>query len=507
MHLGGALIMRRMDENRRRFLKGAALGVVVGAVGSSVPLTALTGRQEIYWKIPERWDRETDVAVLGFGAAGASAAIEAASNRANVLVLDKAATPGATTFMSGGNFVALNARIQREKGLDQDVQAYYNHVKEEMERVHWAQLFPEERDMKYIARSGEELADWLELMGVSFSRVTGTSLAVEGGGPKLMGLLQKAAAEKGAVIESETAATQLIARPDSGTVLGVVGTQNGTKLFIKARRGVVITTGGFSVNKEMLKQHNPVGYASVPTTAETNTGDGIAMVQALGGATSAMHVASGPPAILQAGSRMQYFGMRTSSIYVNERGNRFCDESGPAEEQNDLIFGQTGSHAWLLTDSAQLAKSKGRGIHSSFSDDLEREVSLGKVKKGTLDSLATQLLVGRENLLVTINRWNEWAKNGKQDRDFGRPDSPTFSFVALEGPTYYGVEIVPGISETLGGVIANGDSAVIDVEGKLIPKLYAAGDVVAEGLISTLGEAMFFGKMAGRKAAEEAPWS
>ncbi|MFQ5870718.1 MAG: FAD-dependent oxidoreductase [Candidatus Geothermarchaeales archaeon] len=492
---------------RRDFLKGVAAGAAVGIVGGGLAGYSVAPTPEVYWKLPYKWDLEADVVVLGFGAAGAAAAIEAASKDASVIVLDKAATPGGTTLMSGASMHVWNSEVQEAKGMHVDVQEEVRLEQEALKRSHWEQPYPQ-RIFRFVTTSGQEVGDWLEELGMTFASVSPSSLRGEGGGAGLTSLLRDVAESKGIAVQTETEAVQLVARPDSKMVLGVVAEAGGAELFVKALRGVVNACGGFSASKEMLKLSSPVGYAAIPMTAETSTGDGIRLAQALGAALSGMHIAGAPPAVLEAGSRMQYYGRRISAIFVNERGNRFCDEGGPSREINEAVFLQLGSHAWLITDSTQVAESKGSGIHSSFSDDLSNEVSAGMVMAAeSIEDLAEAIEVDPENLRTTVETWNSWAKTEKKDRGYGRVDKPTFTFSTIEGPIFYAVELVPCINETLGGLVADAESRVIDAEGIPVPRLYAAGDVVREGAVSTIGEALFFGKLAGRNAASESPWA
>lgn len=492
--------------SRRAFLQGLAAGVVVGGVGVGGTLTTLRMAEPVYWKMPERWDLEADVVIAGFAVAGASAAIEAAENKASVLVLDKSPTPGGNSVMSGGNMAVINSSAQRERNLVMEVAVWNRSVTRVMKETHWEQVFPTERDMKYMENCGKEVGDWLRNLGIEYELVTPTLIRNKGGGPGLTSVLQKAARERGARVETEFKVTQLVARPDNNMVLGVVGEKGGNRLFVKARRAVVLATGPFSANKDLLKLYSPIGYHALPITAAVSTGEGLLMAQALGAAVANLYHISGFPAIPKVNARFRPQGI--SAIFVNEKGYRFVSEAEHFEVLNDRIFYQPGQHAWLITDSEQLKKSTGKGISTALSEDLAKEVEQGIVIRApTLEALADSIKVHKENFLRTVRTWNEWAKTIKRDPDFGRTDSPTFTFSPIENPPFYAVELVPSISGTNGGLVADGESRVINVHGKPIPRLYAAGDIVAGGMISHLGEAIFFGRIAGRNAAREQPWA
>lgn len=480
--------------------------MAIGGVGVGGALTVMRVAEPIYWKMPERWDLEADVVVAGFGVAGASAAIEAAENKVSVMVLDKSPTPGGNSVMSGGNMGVINSSVQRERGLLMEPAAWGRSVVRVMKETHWEQIFPTERDMKYIENSGKEVGDWLRNFGIEYEFVIPTLLRNKGGGPALVSALQKAARERGVRVETEFKVIQLVARPDTNAVLGVVGEKGGSRLFVKARRGVVLSTGPFSANKEMLKLYSPIGYRALPITAAISTGEGLIMAQALGAAVANLHHISGFPAIPKVNARFRPQGI--SAIFVNEKGYRFVNEAEHFEILNDKIFYQPGHHAWLVTDSEQLKKSTGKGISTTLSEDLTREVEQGVVYRApSLEALADAIKIDRSSFLRTVRTWNEWAKATKVDPDFGRVDSPTFTFSPIESPPFYAVELVPSISGTNGGLLADGESRVLSVHGKPIPRLYAAGDIVAGGMISHLGEAIFFGRIAGRNVSKEQPWS
>ncbi|MEM0481553.1 MAG: FAD-dependent oxidoreductase [Nitrososphaerota archaeon] len=491
--------------SRRSFLQGLAAGVVVGGAAVGASWGVFQQMQPVYWKPPERWDLESDVVVVGFGVAGSAAAIEAAANGASVIVIDKSSTPGGNGVMSGGNMGVVNSSIQREKNMQTDPAQWYKSVQALMKATHWEPPFPD-RDMKYVEKVGVDVGDWLPTLGVEYDLVTPTLLRTKGGGSALVSALQKAAKDKGVRVETELKVVQLVARPDTTMVMGVVGERNGSRVFVKARRAVVLTTGSFSANKDLLKHLSPVGYHAVPITSAVSTGDGLLMAQALGAAIINTYHISGFPAIAKINSRYRYRGI--SAIFVNEKGYRFVNEGAHFDILNEEIFYQPGSHAWLVTDSEQVKKSTGKGISTAFSEDLSKEVTQGVViKADSLEALAEAIKVNKANFLKTVEAWNEWANKDKKDPDFGRADSPDFTFSPIQTPPFYAVELVPSISETNGGLLADAESRVINANGKPIPRLYAAGDVVAEGLISHLGESIFFGRVAGRNAAREQPWT
>ncbi|MEM4189022.1 MAG: FAD-binding protein [Candidatus Caldarchaeum sp.] len=171
-----------------------------------------------------------------------------------------------------------------------------------MKATHWEPPFPD-RDMKYVESCGRDVGDWLSGLGVEYDSVSATSLRTKGGGAALVSALQKAAKNKGVKVETELKVVQLVARPDTNMVLGVVGERGGERVFIKARRAVVITTGGFAANKELLKHYSPTGYHAVPITSAVSTGDGVVMALALGAAIVNTYHISGFPAIAKINSR------------------------------------------------------------------------------------------------------------------------------------------------------------------------------------------------------------
>lgn len=232
--------------SRRAFLQGLAAGVVVGGAAVGGSLTLLR-REPVYWRMPERWDIEADVVIAGFGVAGAAAAAEAAGGGASVIVFDKSPTPGGNGAMSGGNISLVNSSIQREKGLAVDPDTWLSSVRPVMEKTFWEPSFPE-RETKYVANAGKEVGDWLFELGLEYDSVASTTLRVKGGGPALVSALQKTARSRGVRVETEAKVVlvQLVARPDNIMVLGAIAERNGSRLFVKARKAVILTTGGFA---------------------------------------------------------------------------------------------------------------------------------------------------------------------------------------------------------------------------------------------------------------------
>ena len=343
------------------------------------------------------------------------------------------------------------------------------------------------------------------------------------GGSALIGQLFKACLHHGVDIRNSTPVQSLIVV--DGAVVGVKAESNGVDISIRARRGVLLGTGGYSKNEDLLRawMQRPLEFSC--ETPES-TGDGHLMGMAVGAQTAHLGDAWFMPFIAAAGAATYTGHSRGEralphTIIVNGSGKRFVNEP---LNYNDFgnAFGtkQDGPQnlpAWILFDSVGVRKYE---ILSQF----VRDGSGGApwfAQGGTIQALAESLKISPvENLGRTIERFNEFAREGK-DPDFergqnpwdlrwGDPDNkPNPSLGTLEEGPFYAVEIRPAALGTKGGLRINTRAEVLSAgTGKPIPGLYAAGNCASSatpgaypGPGATLGAAITFGYIAGRAAA------
>jgi len=347
-------------------------------------------------------------------------------------------------------------------------------------------------------------------------------------GISLIGSLLKAALERNIPVLLETRGRQLIR--ENGRVVGVRAEKEGKDFFIKARGGVVLACGGFEWNEDLKKKYLQ-GVITHPNTPPFNEGDGLIMAAELGADLANMSEAWWMPSTHVPGD--EYEGRPYSNlcvaertaphcILVNSKGRRFVNEAAtyngvlkPFFTANENGIGYRNLPAWVVLDSQYREKYT---LMAVSPDDPEPEYFN---KADTLEGLAEKIGVDADGLVETVERFNGFAREGK-DRDFGRGDSAYDRFVGdkttpnpvlgtIEKAPFYAVPIYPGSLGTKGGPRTNKDAQVLDVRGEVIPGLYAAGNAAAGvsgpsyyGGGGVIGLAMTFGYRAGIHAAAEA---
>jgi len=462
------------------------------------------------------WDLSTDVAVVGLGCAGACAAVEAREANADVLVIERASAGGGTSAQSGGLiYMGGGTPVQQACGFDD--------TPDDMFAFLMAMMGPEPDEEKLRVYSDESVAHfhWLEEHGVPFKRSfypepsmeapTDDCLVYSGGedtwpfneiarpaprghkpraenagGALMMQCLEAAVRKSGAEVMCDLGAVALVVEPDGG-VVGVVCERDGREIAVQARRGVVLTAGGFVLNEEMVAQHSPLlARCSWKTSAGGDDGSGILMGSEVGGATIRMDAGEcaiplTPPRRLVRGVLVNRFGMR----FINE--DAYYGRIG-----QEALFRQDGELYWIHdeeTYEVNLSGMQVEAVGETF-EELEREIGL---PEGALVS--------------TMALYNRHARAGRDPvfhkaAEFLKPlENPPFGVirVATDNAIYAGF--------TLGGLRTAVDGEVLTNAGNPIAGLFAAGrtssGVAAWGYASgtSLGDGTYFGRRAGRRAA------
>ncbi|ART68934.1 3-ketosteroid-delta-1-dehydrogenase [Mycobacterium dioxanotrophicus] len=324
---------------------------------------------------------------------------------------------------------------------------------------------------------------------------------------------------------------------DDGTVLGAVVHRDGQPLRIRARRGVILASGGFDHDMAWRKEHLPVLDKDWSFGNPASTGDGIRAGEKVGAATDLLDEAWWFPAICWPDGRLQFMlneRMMPAQFVVNGEGKRFINEAAPYMDfAHAMIAGQqagvTHIPCWLITDIDSFHRYVVAG-HLPIPKIPFAPVPTGRtVPRAWLDSgvvvqahswedLATEIGVPRENLRATAERFNQLAHAGHDD-DFNRGDSaydnyygdptlPNPNLRPLGKPPYYAFQIILGDLGTSGGLRTDEHARVLRADGTVIDGLYAVGNVSAAvmgrtyaGAGATIGPAMTFGYVAARHAA------
>ncbi|WP_040951795.1 FAD-binding protein [Gorillibacterium massiliense] len=531
-------------------------------------------------KKPVQWDHEVDVVVMGSGGAALVAAIMAADQGAKVLILEKAHQLGGTTAFSGGiPWIPLN-RYMQEKGAGdtrEDALTYIRRItggKEPNPKLlevyvdngyKMIDYLHEHTPLKFAvpmsypsyygnlpgAKSGRsldpmpydmnEIGEWGEKIrqnpifppltleeggaigGVDFAKIAERmENNIVTMGRALIASMFKGVLDRGIETWLGTPGKELVLS-DEGEVIGVVAEQKGKKVYIGTRKGVVLASGGFEWNKELVKTFLK-GEITHPLSPAGNDGDGLIMAMEAGAALGNMSEAWWYPAMqdptFEYEDRVmnQLGGGRfgPNSIIVNKHGKRFVHEG---VTYNDLpksfyefdpvaLEWPNEPPVWMIFD--QQLKDSTMIITMMPGEDTPDWVD----RADSIRDLAAKIGVDADNLEATVQRFNENAKKGV-DPDFhrgttffenftGGGGSPEANLGPIEKAPFYALPIYFGSLGTSGGPKIDENGQVINLRGKPIPGLYAAGNaamgVMGQAYLSaggTIGPAMTFGYLAG----------
>jgi 3-oxosteroid 1-dehydrogenase len=322
-----------------------------------------------------------------------------------------------------------------------------------------------------------------------------------------------------------TPMTGLVA--ENGRVNGLTATRDGEPIVIRARRGVLLATGGFERNDEMRKRYQRAPVATEWTVGSPgNTGDGILAGQLAGGVLELMDDAWWGPSIPLASGPIFCLAERSlpGSIFVNAAGERFVNEAAPYVDAVHVMYDkhtEDNPHipCWMIVDQRYRNRYVFTGIPPR--KPLPRRWFRSGVvfKAESLTDLAIQTGISADGLAKTVQKFNEFARAGK-DTEFSRGDSaydhyygdpnckPNPNLAPLASPPYYAIKIVPGDLGTKGGLRTDEHARVLRADGGIVDGLYAAGNTSAmvmgrsyAGPGATIGPAMTFGYLAALDAA------
>jgi succinate dehydrogenase/fumarate reductase flavoprotein subunit len=465
------------------------------------------------------WDEEADVVILGCGGAGAVAAITASDAGAKVVVVEKGKGGGNTRLATMAFLCPTNNSAAREHikalsfgMLGEDIIDVY---------VEWTS-----KNIDYIKQLGGEAekcfpdASFPALPGSETMLRYRVKAKVEGelGGESLWNLLSENLERRKIPVHRHTTAKTIIRFGDE--VVGVE-TQKNDRLFnIRARKGVILATGGFEYNEE-LKREFLAGYPIFAYGDAGNTGDGVKLAQALGANLWHMKAVAAPMGY-KFPEFQSAFIMRMPAdgyIIVDQNGERFCNETGlehysmwmavTSFEMESLRFSRIPSY--LIFDEQTRSKGPitrvGHGANRAYqwSPDNSEEIRRGWIvgADGPAE-LANRLgMKAPEKLRETIDVYQETCRK-ETDEKFGRSKE---TLVEFHGK-HYGVPLWPCLLNTQGGPKRNVRGEIIDVWGKPIKRLYGAGEAGSIwGFLyqsgGNLGECLGLGRMVGLNAAGE----
>ena len=492
---------------------------------------------------------ETEVVIAGYGGAGAAAAIAAHDAGAKVTIVESTSQGGGNTLVSMGGFLCpgnSQDAVTYISGLydfshaEKDEEMIGVFAEESVKNVQWVQSLREGTEVHMYGHAGYPQVGGAESMNKYLVKGRGKGMTIFA--RNLWDLLLYAVEEKRKIpVLTDSPARRLIMN-SNGEVTGVVVEREGTETNILATRAVILTTGGYEFDGKTL-QNNVKGYPICASGHPGNTGDGIRMAQKAGSALWHMNCVSCGLGLKVPEFESGFIMMITAPghILVDRNARRFVNEIGidphagllavDHYDSQTLTFPRIPCYA-IFDETARQAGPISRatgfgaaGLKHKWSKDNSAEIEKGWIAKGgTLAELAKKLDIDATTLKDTVETWNEDVEKG-QDRQFNRPmrssgdDRPAYKdFVShvlsetIKTPPFYGLELYPCLINTQGGPRRNAAAEVLDVYGRKIPRLYSAGELGSMwGTIyqggGNIAECMVFGRIAGKNAAGERPWT
>ena len=495
-------------------------------------------------------EETVDVVVVGAGGAGMTAAITATDAGKKVIVVESQPIAGGNSVRSTGGMNAAKTPYQdknefkeaagvektlataAEKVADNatitalaatvksqwdayqaNPQGYFDSVElMELDTMIGGKGKNNPELVKALAENSADAIEWLASIGAEVKNVGafgGASVKrihrpvnadgkVTAVGAYIVPILEKNLQDRNVQFLFDTTANEIIMK--DGKAVGIKATgKDGHKVTINAK-SVVIATGGFGANAEMVEKYKPELKGFATTNAEGAQGQGIDMATAAGAATVDMDQIQIHPTVHieeDGNAHLITEGLRgDGAILVNAEGKRFYDEVSTRDKVSAAIIAQPEKSAWLVVDQSMVDKSA---------------VIAGYIKSGytvtgaTYEELAKAMGVDEATFTSTMNTWNQ-AVEAKSDAEFGRT---SFANPLTTAP-YYAIKITPAVHHTMGGIVINPKAEVLNEKGEAISGLYAAGEVTGgvHGANRLGGNAVadfvVFGRISGQSAADNA---
>ena len=495
-------------------------------------------------------EETVDVVVVGAGGAGMTAAITATDAGKKVIVVESqpiaggnsvrstggmnaAKTPyqdknefkeaagvektlatAAEKFADNATITALAATVKEQWDAYQaNPQGYFDSVElMELDTLIGGKGKNNPELVKTLAENSAAAIEWLASIGAEVKNVGafgGASVKrihrpvnadgkVTAVGAYIVPILEKNLQDRNVQFLFDTTANEIIMK--DGKAVGIKATgKDGHKVTINAK-SVVIATGGFGANAEMVEKYKPELKGFATTNAEGAQGQGIEMATAVGAATVDMDQIQIHPTVHieeDGNAHLITEGLRgDGAILVNAEGKRFYDEVSTRDKVSAAIIAQPDKSAWLVVDQSMVDKSA---------------VIAGYIKSGytvtgaTYEELAKAMGVDEATFVSTMNTWNQ-AVEAKSDAEFNRTSFAN----PLTAAPYYAIKITPAVHHTMGGIVINPKAEVLNEKGEVISGLFAAGEVTGgvHGANRLGGNAVadftVFGRIAGQSAADNA---
>lgn len=457
------------------------------------------------------WDQETDVVIAGAGGAGLNAALACVEHGADAVVVEKQARIwDSSTANAVARVAFFGTGEQQRNGVQDSREQFLQDAMAAAQGVADPAMLEAYAD--HQLETYRKLCDLGIRWSPTVSVVAGMSVARGHltDGLDLVRTLRRSAETKGAQVRFRTPLLELVA--EDGRVTGaVVQERSGRAARIRARRGVVLASGGFARDAERLAKLDPALARVAPTSGPGHTGDGHRMAEALGAALRDVeHVKPSFELHTHGDCIDDYLILYYSgAIIVNREGRRYVNESLDYKNLGRAVLDQPGCMGFQVFDrdihdrAVKAYRAAGRG--SSITLDPGRERML--LRGDTPEALAASIDIPPAVLRETIDRYNAGVERG-EDPDFGRQTLAGFfgKPVKLQRPPFFAFPTISHLLATYAGLVVDREMRVL-ANGRPIPGLYAAGEIVGgfhgSGYQSgtAVGKALVFGRIAGASAA------
>ena len=491
---------------------------------------------------------DADVVVVGAGGAGMTAAITAAAEGKSVVILESQSMVGGNSVRATGGMNAGKTVYQDENefgesaGVEKTLKTaaekyadnetitalaktvseqwaayqanptgYFDSVElMELDTMIGGKGINDPELVETLCANSADAIDWLDEHGITLHNVSsfggasvkrihrpvnaeGKTVSV---GSYMIPLLEENCEKAGVKMMLDTTATEILTDAN-GAAVGVKATGASGETVTVNAKAVVLATGGFGANLDMVVKYKPELKGFMTTNAPGIQGQGIEMAQAIGAATVDMDQIQIHPTVEANTAALITEGLRgDGAILINEEGQRFIDEVGTRDVVSAAEIAQTGSYSWLVVDQAMADASS---------------VIQGYIKKGytvtgaTYEELGKAMGVDAAAFAETMEKWNGYVE-AKNAPDFGRTSFAN----PLNTAPYYAVKVTAGVHHTMGGLKINANTEVLNEKGEVIPGLFAAGEVTGgvHGANRLGGNAVadftVFGRIAGAAASDYA---
>lgn len=438
-----------------------------------------------------------DVVVVGSGGAGLAAAIQAHDEGARVLIVEKMPAFGGNTIKASAGMNAAETRFQRVKGIEDSKELFYQETLKGGQNRNNPELlrcFVEHapQAIEWLANRGIMLNDITTTGGMSIDRTHRPKDGSAVGGYLISGLVRNVT-KRGIDVMLDTSVEEILCEQGKVSAVRLINDENET--LTVAVKSVIVATGGFSANSEMVVKYRPDLAGFVTTNHKGATGAGIALLEHIGAGTVDMGEIQIHPTVEQNTSYLISESIRGGgAILVNQKGNRFFNEMETRDKVSAQIIALPEHYAYIVFDEHVRAKNKAadeyiaRGFVTSASSPRQ---------------LAEKLGMDYHAFLATLERYNGFVEQ-QHDSDFGR--TTALRNPINEGP-FHAIRIAPGVHHTMGGVTINTETAVLNKQQQVIPGAFAAGEV-AGGIHGSnriggnaVADIIIFGSLAGHHAA------